>query len=229
MKRKLTIMLALIFSISNGAYAASKGHATASRDDQVSRSEAPSGMEAKTMYTQRVSLGPELGVINYTDNTGQKSARGSLGLNAEWNVANFAKLDIPRELYVGLQSGVQVAKVGPGDANFFGGGSNTATALDNATMAIAPVNAKVGYNISEKARVSAHGGANIIYRSSAGAVRLANDDPASTETAWNVYPNVGADFEFKVGDNLGIMARPDVTLAPDESVFVGTLAANVMF
>ncbi len=229
MKRKIGLMLTLAFAISGGAYAADDATTSAAPSDQgeVSRTEQPRGLEETTMNTQSFAIGPQVGVVTYTDNLGTRSARGTAGINVEWNLARLFT-DSSRA-YIALQTGGQVAKVGNGSANFFGGGSDNVGAFNDSTMVVIPADAKIGYNLSESARISAHGGGNVIYRSSAGAVRLAASDPAGNVSDWSIYPNVGGDLEVKVGKSVGLQARPDVTITPDETMFVGTLAANVMF
>src|SRR5690606_20976107 len=151
-------------------------------------------------------------------------ARGTVGLNMEWNLASQFS-DNPA-LYLAVQSGAHVAKVGSSDADFFGGGS-TSGQLEDATLVGIPADLKVGYNISESARVSVHGLGNVIYRRSAGAFRLADDAPAASESAWVVVLNIEGVIEDQVGDYVVILAWLVVILAV-ETLFVGTLSANIM-
>lgn len=220
------LLLAFALGAGGGAFAAN-GDDSVSDSPLIIEAERPEIDEATSMKTQKFAIGPQLGVINYTDNAGEDATRGMVGVGLDWNLAPMFGAEVSN-VYFGLQSGINVAKVGGSGANFFGGDSDPGTGLDDATLLMAPVNAKLGYNISDRTRISAHGGGNVFYRSSAGAVRIADDDPVGNESEWDVHPNVGADLEMQIGDNVGLLARPDFTIS-DETLFVGTLAANFMF
>ena len=43
-----------------------------------------------------------------------------------------------------------------------------------------------------------------------------------------LYPNVGMEGEFKVGRNMSIMARPDLTITPGKNLFVAVVGATFL-
>lgn len=227
MKKKISLFMLTFALLAGGQAQAATYDSSAASDTQVSREEQAVPKEPVTLKTEKMAIGPQLGIINYTDSTGEKSSRGTVGVNIEWNAASL--IGESPNIYAGFQTGAFIAKTGGSDANFFGGNSNAAAGFDGATIITAPINAKVGYNVTDKARISVHGGGNAIYRSSAGAVLLGSTDAAPNDNAWNIYPNVGGDVELQVSKNLGILARPDLTLTGGENMFVGTLAANFLF
>lgn len=230
---KWITILAIAISFTAGGAALAAEPERTMQGVQVSEAQSPDVSAPTNLYNQTFAMGPQLGFVTYTDNQGDKSTRGTVGVGLEWNLAPlFESAEngwaYPADYYLGVQTGAYLSRVGGGNADFFGG-SSSGSGFEDATLITIPLNAKIGYNFMENARASIHGGGNLFYRSSAGAVRLGENGPVGDSAAWNVYPNVGADLEVQVSEPLSILARPDLTITSGENLFVGTLAANFLF
>ena len=113
--------------------------------------------------------------------------------------------------------------MGPSNASFFGDNSGSGGAT-SANMLLIPADLKVGYNFTPAFRTSLHGGGNVLYRSTANAANTG--DAVGSDSLWRLYPNAGADFEWQVGRNVSLIARPDVTFTSGPTVLMGTLGAT---
>ena len=91
-----------------------------------------------------------------------------------------------------------------------------------------PVNAKIGYNITDNFRTSIHGGGNVLYRSAANVMNLgASSVNSGSNSNWSMFPNAGVDLEFGMGTNVALLIRPDMTFTPGHDFFTGTVGLGV--
>ena len=76
-------------------------------------------------------------------------------------------------------------------------------------------------------RVAAHGGGNLLYRSTASAVALGENSTSGGESNWTVFPNVGGDLEFGTTNGVGVIIRPDFTIISNgNGIFTGTVGIS---
>lgn len=171
---------------------------------------------------EKFAIRPQAGVLVYSQPTGADQGRFATGLTIDWNLAEtFWPDTIGNRWAIGPSTGLIYSHLGPPSSNFFG--SDAPVQVDaGANFFYVPVNAKIGYNVLEKFRVSLHGGANITYRSIPSTIVIGGD-PDSTTTA---FPNVGADLEWGLG-KVALGLRPDVTLGTERQIFSGTLMVAI--
>lgn len=178
-------------------------------------------------YLDKESIGikPQVGVMSYTDQFNNVQGRAAYGFTLEGNIARAVGLG-GTPFYIGPQTGFIFSHFGNPGANFFGSNSGNPVGNGGANVFIIPTDLKIGYNVTERLRLAVHGGGNVLYRSVADAF---NTGPSSAQSGsvWRWYPNAGGDVEYAVGQNIAIMARPDVTVTPGNSLFTGTLAMAI--
>jgi hypothetical protein len=172
-----------------------------------------------------VGIKPQVGVMSYTDQFNNVQGRAAYGFTLEGNLAQAVGLG-GTPFYVGPQTGFIFSHFGNPGANFFGSNTGNQVGAGGANVFIIPTDLKLGYNVTERLRLAVHGGGNVLYRSFADAF---NTGPSSSQSGsvWRWYPNAGGDVEYAVGQNVAIMARPDVTVTPGNTLFTGTLAMAI--
>jgi hypothetical protein len=170
---------------------------------------------------------PQAGVMVFNspiDDTSQ--SRGVLGMTLDWNVTKAILGDRSADVFLGPSIGVLYSHVGTGRAGFFGNGDGTNNQFDGgANLLLLPANLKLGWNMTDNFRLSAHGGGNVIYRSVANSMRL-GDGSSADSSLWKIYPNIGGDIEIGLGKAVGLLIRPDFTLTPQNDVFTGTVGIS---
>jgi hypothetical protein len=191
----------------------------------VTERKAPEMGEKGYLRDEIVGIRPQLGTLVFKDlGTGNTNARGAIGLTADMNaVTTFTD---NKDWYLGPSTGFIYSHLGASDANFFG--ANSTSANQGANAFYIPLNAKVGYNLTQNARVALHGGGNLIFRSIPTAMSLSNNDATKAPNDWTVFPNLGADFEYGFGKSaIALLVRPDVTFASANNMFSGTVAVSI--
>jgi hypothetical protein len=163
--------------------------------------------------------------MSFTDQLGNTQGRGAYGLTLESNLARTVGLS-GTPFYAGVVTGFIFSHLGDPGSNVFGADSDTPVGAGGANAFLIPANLKVGYNVTDRLRLAAHGGGNVVYRSVASSMFL-GDSSAQSGSVWRLFPNIGGDVEYALGNNVAIMARPDWTLTPGDALFTGTLALNL--
>lgn len=181
--------------------------------------------EKESLRTENFAFAPQVGTVVYTDATGETDSRASVGLGLNWNWLP-ASQENPQDAYFGLATGAWYSHLGSPNSNFWGASDHSPTFDNGANMVLIPANLKVGMNFGESFRASVRGGGNVIYRSAPESARLGSGSDANVNS-WALLPNAGLDLEWQVGDNVAIVARPDLTIAPGNNMFVGTLGASI--
>jgi hypothetical protein len=177
------------------------------------------------LKNQTIGISPQLGVMVFNDAAGETSARAAYGLGIDANLAKMMNQEMAN-IYLGVSTGFIFSHLGDTGSNLFGSGTTTAAAGNTGANAfIIPADIKVGYNISDSFRVSAHGGGNVVYRSFGNAMSLGDSSTVPT-SVWRLFPNVGADLEMAVGNSMAILLRPDLTFSPGSEIFTGTAAVS---
>jgi hypothetical protein len=177
------------------------------------------------LKNEKFGVRPQLGTILYNDQNTNSAARFAAGLTIDMNALAAAEGQSP--WYLGPESGIIYSHLGAAGSNFFGtNSSNTSSSSAGANFFYIPANLKVGYNLSDKYRVAAHGGGNITYRSSGVSMDLGPSTAVANST-WRVYPNIGLDLEASMAKNVALTLRPDYTFTPGSNFFTGTLAIAV--
>jgi hypothetical protein len=173
---------------------------------------------------ETLGVAPQVGMLSYTNPNGAYSARAFAGLTASFNFIPLTASPEARLWYIGLTTGALYSHNGSSSSNFFGANPSV-SATDNSNILYIPADLKVGYNFGESFRLSAHGGGNIIYRSSSGSVNLGAGSTGD-DSLWKIYPNAGADMEWQVSKRVSLLIRPDVTITPANDTFSATLGAT---
>ena len=182
-----------------------------------------------TLKGEVVGIKPQVGVATFN----QKSisggdARAAYGLTLDFNVINMMSnpSDSMQSWYIGPSTGFLYSNIGGPGANFFASSSN---AGPSSNVFQIPADLKVGYNFGQSARLSLHGGGNIIRRSDVSLVAIGTPNPAASGSDTTIFPNVGADVEFGLGKNFGLLIRPDLTLTKGPNVYTGTIGLSALF
>lgn len=85
---------------------------------------------------------------------------------------------------------------------------------------------KVGYHLTDRVRVSVHGGGNVTYRSVASSANFGESSTGS-DSNWTLFPNAGADLEIGLTRQISLAARPDITFTTGQEVYMGTLGVTI--
>jgi hypothetical protein len=173
---------------------------------------------------ETLGVSPQVGVLSYTNPNGAYSARAFAGITGSFNFVPLTASPEARLWYVGVTTGVLFSHNGSSSSNFFGSNPSV-SATDNSNILYIPADLKIGYNFGETFRLSAHGGGNIIYRSSSGSVNLGAGSTGD-DSLWKIYPNVGGDLEWQVSKRVSILVRPDVTITPASDTLSATVGAT---
>jgi hypothetical protein len=183
-------------------------------------------MDRGALSAEAFSIKPEVGVMRYSNTTdGSSSTRGAAGLDIEFNLARFMSAGSP--LYTGIQTGVVYSHMGSAGAGFFGTNSGISSTDPGANMLLIPANLKVGWNATDRMRISGHGGGNLIYRSVANAADFGGNNSGGANSVWRIFPTVGGDLDLGLAPGVSLMLRPDVTLTPGSTLFTGTLGLGI--
>lgn len=168
---------------------------------------------------EMLGIKPAVGVNTYNDDAGGRSSRLSYGIATELNLASPIGIDFTR-WFVGPQTGFTFSHLGRADGNFVGASGAGADA--GANLVVIPVNLKLAVAPVKWLRTGVHGGANVLYRSIASAIRI-----DETDLNWRLVPNVGADFDFAISKAVALSIRPDWTLSSTQSMYSATAALGI--
>lgn len=129
------------------------------------------------------------------------------GIRLNWNFTGDSAL------YVGLGSGLYYSRlegiqnIGEGEGSNFG---------------MVPLNLQLGTSIADNFLISAHAGANGVYRSRSGSVDLGRaNEPGSA--SWEAFPAVGANLGIGFGGDVGLSFRGDYTFTPADDLLMATV------
>ena len=162
---------------------------------------------------------PALGALNFRDETYNTTNRGVIGVTSDIGFSQVFGV-LKRDLYAGFSTGILYSHLGSTGSSFFGTSPPSGTVGGaGANLLLFPFNGKVGIYLGDTVRVSAHGGANLIYRSVPTSISIGNYGDH-----WNFYPNTGLDLDIGVTKNVAVTIRPDWTITPGNNFFTGTLA-----
>jgi hypothetical protein len=181
--------------------------------------------EGKTLFSDSlkdevVGISPQVGMVSYADSSGAYRSRAAAGLLADFNAIPLVAPEL-KDYFAGVTLGGFYSHTGSNASNFFGSVSDDASGGSN--LVVLPMDVKLGYNVTDKLRVSVHGGGNLTYRSVAEAASFGSNS-TGTSNAWSFLPNTGADIEVALTNQISVAARPDVSFAPGgTSLFMGTL------
>lgn len=180
-----------------------------------------------TLRSEAVGFKPQVGVLVFDDpqNNGDTTSRAAYGFTLDMNAMRFINENLAN-WYLGPSTGLIYSHLGSSGANFFGADSPTGAPNAGANFFQIPLNLKAGYTFGDSFRLAVHGGGNIVYRSIGQSLAL-GDNAGATDSDWNIFPNVGADIEFGLGQNIALTLRPDVTLTPGDELYTGTLALAI--
>jgi hypothetical protein len=175
---------------------------------------------SNSLKDEVVGISPQVGMVSYADASGAYRSRAAAGLLADFNATPLIAPEM-KDFFLGVTTGGFYSHQGSNASNFFGSVSNDASGGGN--LAVLPMDLKVGYHLTDKLRVSVHGGGNLTYRSVAESASFGNNS-TGTSSAWSFLPNTGADVEVALTNEISVEARPDVSFAPGgTSLFMGTV------
>jgi len=172
-----------------------------------------------------VGIKPQIGALMFKDQQLNASSRAIQGVTVDGNLATMINKDW-NTLFVGPSVGVLYSHLGDPTSNFIGTNPTSQMGAGGANLLLLPANLKLGLNLADNFRIAAHGGGNLVYRSMASSMNL-GDSALGSDSAWKLFPNVGADAEFGLGNNVALMLRPDWTVTPGDTLFSGTVALNI--
>lgn len=170
------------------------------------------------------SIRPEVAILALHDSVGQSTTRGAIGLHYDFNMSNLVS-SMSERLYFGPSFGGLYSHIGSQGSNFIASNSSNNDGNGGANLVEIPLELKLGYNVMDNMRISAHGGGTLLYRSIANAVQI--DNTSSSASNWKIYPAVGGDLEVALGGRVTLDFRPDVTLTPVNTLFTGALGFGV--
>jgi len=189
----------------------------------VSTSDKPSGIFAQSLRDEVLGISPQVGVIGYADLNGLYTSRMAEGLNLNFNVIPLVSQDA-KDYYAGISTGIFYAHLGSHSSNFFGANADASDFTSSGSnLAVIPVDLKIGYNVSDSLRLSAHGGGNLTYRSVASTADFGTATSGNDQEAWRIFPNAGADLEWTVAKDVTLTARPDFTGTEGRVLYMTTV------
>lgn len=195
-------------------------------DEQMGTSSAANPVSnGGTLANETVGLKPEVGIMNFHDSQGQNATRGTIGIHYDFNMSNLLSQFGGNRFYLGPSFGALFAHVGASGASWFGSSPSVNDGTAGGNVLEFPLDMKLGYDVTDNLRISAHGGGNVLYRSIAGAMVV--DDNTGSNSKWKIFPAVGGDVEFGIAKNVAIDLRPDVTLTPINTIFTGTIGIGL--
>ncbi len=170
------------------------------------------------------SIRPEVAILAFQDAQGDSTTRGAIGLHYDLNMSNLVS-SVSERLYFGPSFGGLYSHIGSSGSNFIASNSSNLDGNGGANLVEIPLDLKLGYNITDNVRISAHGGGTLLYRSIADSMQI--DGSTSSASNWKIYPAVGGDLEMALGGRVTLDFRPDVTLTPINTLFTGALGFGV--
>lgn len=173
-----------------------------------------------TLKDETVALKPQVGVLNFQDGSANQTQRGAVGLALDLNFSTIVS-GVSQNVYFGVSTGGLYSHIGEVGSNFFGSNSSTSApqGTGGGNLALFPVDAKLGYSVTDALRISAHGGGNVVYNSIPSTINWGSAQSRS----WNLFPNVGGDVDLAVTKNVELTLRPDWSFTPGVGFFTGTL------
>ena len=94
-------------------------------------------------------------------------------------------------------------------------------------MLLIPVDLKLGYALTPDALISFRGGGNVLYQSEGNSINMGPQTfTPGHDSRWDIFLNMGLDFEYRVKGGVTLMFRPDLTLTPGEGIFTGTFGVG---
>jgi hypothetical protein len=221
MKRFLFALASTLTLISGVAVAQSNYDS----NGNVSSTNAPS-TSTGMLKDEVVGFIPEVGVLAFTDPaTGTTTSRGGAGLGVDWNISPMLG-EAFKPFYLGISTGFIYSHLGSSTSNFFGTNPNVAVTDPGSNLLLIPADLKLGWSGGSNARISIHGGGNVIYRTVASAIDFGSSS-FQGGSVWSIFPNAGADFEVGIGRNVSLNLRPDFTFTPGNTLFTGTLGLGL--
>lgn len=167
---------------------------------------------------EAVGIKPSLGFVNFKDATGTATNRGAIGLAYDMNLARGIAGG-PTPFYIGFSTGGLYSHLGEPGSGFFGTSTAKSSGFGGANLVQVPVDAKLGYSVTDHLRISAHGGGNVMYCSIPSA--MGTNLGSAVDRKWNIFPNVGGDVDIGLGRNFALTLRPDWTFTPGVGFFTG--------
>ena len=174
-----------------------------------------------TLKDESIGLKPEVGAFLFQDNTANQTARGAIGVGFDANFSHILS-GVAQNTYFGISTGGLWSHLGASGSNFFGYNSPGGTTA-GANLFMVPGDVKLGYNVQDNLRISAHGGVNLMYNSQPSSINWGS----ATSRNWNIMPNVGADIDFGLSKNVVLTLRPDWTFTPGVGIFTGIIEFGV--
>ena len=214
--RCLFVVSALCLASSLAQAADSSGSTTTTTEMKVNRG---------LLKDERYSIKPLVGAMAYTDAQGNSTSRMALGVTMDMNALTIFGKGLT-QWYAGPAIGVIASHMGDPTSNFFGKNPTNNFNQANANNLIMPANIKAGYAFTDYCRIGVHGGGNVIYRSVANSINLGSGSDTSS-SLWKFYPNLGADLDIALSKKVALSLRPDLTLAPGNNLFIGSLGIGI--
>jgi hypothetical protein len=206
------------------------GSATAAQaaqsDEEIGTSSANNPVTTPgSLASETVGIKPEIGLLNFHDSQGQNATRGAVGIHYDFNMSNLLSSVGGNRIYFGPSVGALYSHLGASGSSFFGSSPDNNDGTAGGNLIEFPLDLKLGYNVFDNLRISAHGGGTLLYRSVADSMQI--DNSVGSNSNWKIYPAVGGDIEFGIAKNVALDVRPDVTLTPINTLFTGAIGIGI--
>jgi hypothetical protein len=178
-----------------------------------------------SLANETVGIKPEIGLLNFHDSQGQNATRGAIGIHYDFNMSNLLSSIGGNRVYFGPSVGALYSHLGASGASWFGSSPSVNDGTGGGNLIEFPLDLKLGYNVFDNLRISAHGGGTLLYRSIADSMQI--DNSTSGASSWKIFPAVGGDVEFGIAKNVALDLRPDVTLTPVNTLFTGAIGVGI--
>jgi len=169
-------------------YDASSQSPGTSDDTNLATTAEASDVTRGYLNKEMIGLKPQVGVMAFTDQLGNSQGRAAYGFTLESNIASMIGMS-GSQFYIGPETGFIYSHFGDPGSNFFGSNSDTSIGAAGANVFIIPADLKVAYNVTDRFRVGAHGGGNVLYRSIGNAFN-AGPSSSNSGSVWKFIPMV---------------------------------------
>lgn len=169
------------------------------------------------LVAQELAIRAVGGGISFTDLQGNVTSRAAAGLALDVDLAWWAPPG-SRSYSIELATGGIFSHLGSTSSNFLGQEPAALITNPGSNLMLIPADLKIGWNVRDHVRISAHAGANIVYCSASSSIDL-GPSSATSGASWAIFPDLGADLELGAGGRFSILLRPDLTMTAGTSVF----------
>lgn len=176
------------------------------------------------LFDKTWSVTPRVGILGFQDATGSHASRMMEGFTTQYSLANL--VGRPLGLEMGLESGLLYSHIGSPGSNFFGTQPPIRTA-QGANSYLIPLNATIGYRVSNQWLVAMNLGASIFHRSIGNSMILGRAGDGVAGTSTDVFPDLGVNVGWALSKTIGVSLRGEWIPTPQKPMYSATLGATI--